>query len=455
MQRGSFRFLSLKMVDKIKGLFSNEFYKSIILLLTGTTFAKFLPFLFALGLARIYSPDNFGDFVFEMTIASILSILATAKYESAIILADSDKKSNNLFSFGIKLSIVVNAVFFLLGLAVVRLGFLGNITLLHLLLIVLYSQFFSLHQLLQCKLTRQKRYKTKAGIEIFRSVVIGAGQFLFFIYPLHGLMAGALLGQVVPILYYAFKGELSTLKTIWTTPLYKNEEALRYINFPKYSLPSELLNFVSSQLPILVFKPLFGNTIMGLYSFSHRYISLPVQLISKSVSEVLVEKTVKLRDRKTELSEVVLGLFKRQFLLGIVVFSILGLWGKELFSLVFGKEWEQAGLMAQYLAPWLFAVLMGSPLSAIVTAFEHQKFSMVFNILLIVFRLSAILLGFYFTHSVDFTIIIYSLTGCLFFCYLTYYSLKLVGIKANQCVFYMLKMATLVFIPLSLIKFLL
>ncbi|HNW51885.1 MAG TPA: oligosaccharide flippase family protein [Prolixibacteraceae bacterium] len=442
----------MKVLDKIKSLFSDDFYRSILQLLTGTTFAKFFPFLFALGLVRIYSPDQFGQFVLELTIASILSIIATAQYENAIIIAEDDDSSRNLFAFGIKLTTIINGMFFLIGLVVIQFHFAKSINFLHLLMIILYSHFFSVQQIFQSKLTRQKSYRKKARIEVFRSVVTGAGQFLFFLFPEDGLLAGAVLGQVIPVLFYAFRGEFETPKMIWNQPILKNKDAIRYINFPKYSLPGELLNFVSSQLPVLVFKPLFGGTILGYYSFSHRYISIPIQLISKSVSGVLVEKASTLRDRKPELRSMVLGLFKKQFLLGIVVFSILGLWGKELFSIAFGKEWEEAGLMAQYISPWLFAVLLGSPLSAMTTAFERQKFSMVFNSLFLAFRVVAIFLGFYLSHSVYFTVALYSFTGFVFFCYLTFYSLRLADVRAKDCLFFILKTSLIVLVPLFLVK---
>lgn len=442
----------MKILDKIKSLLSDEFYRNILQLLTGTTFAKFFPFLFALGLARIYSPDQFGQFVLELTIASILSIIATAQYENAVIIADDDNSSDNLFFFGIKLTTIMNGAFLLVGLVIIQFSFIGNISVLHLAMIILYSYFFSVQQIFQSKLTRQKSYKKKAGIEIFRSVVTGAGQFLFFLFPEDGLLAGAVLGQLSPVLLYAIKGEFGSPKNVWEQKIFKNKDAIRHINFPKYLLPGELLNYVSSQLPVLVFKPLFGSAFLGYYSFSHRYVSIPIQLISKSVSGVLVEKATSLRYLKPELRSIVFGLFRKQFLLGIIMFSILGLWGKEIFSIVFGKEWEAAGTMAQYISPWLFAVLLGSPLSAITTAFERQRFSMFFNILFLTFRVAAVFSGFYFFRSVYVAVIFYSLVGFVFFCYLAYYSLRLADVRAKDCLLFILKTVLIILVPLVLIK---
>jgi O-antigen/teichoic acid export membrane protein len=448
----SVKLFLLKVKSKFRELIADEFYRSILQLLTGTSFAKFFPFVFALGLARIYSPDQFGEFVFELTIASILSIIATAQYENAIILPSSDLTGDKIFAFGVKLSVYLNGVFLLVGLVIIQIDFSFQVSVSHLVMIILYSQFFSILQFLQSKLTRQKRYKTKASLEITRSVMTGAGQFLFFLFPEWGLIAGAVIGQIVPVIFYAIKKELPSLKDILAQTILKNKYAIRYIDFPKFMLPGELLNFVSSQLPILVFKPLFGSLLMGYYSFSHRYISIPIQLISKSVSGVLVEKATNLRSQKNDLSNMVFSLFKRQFLLGIIPFSILGLWGKEIFSLVFGKEWEQAGVMAQLLAPWLFAVLLGSPLSSITTAFEKQKFSMFFNILFLLFRMTAIFIGYYFTRSVYVTVLIYSLVGFLFFNYLAYYTLNLADVPARSCSLFVFKTSLIILIPLIILK---
>ena len=228
--------------------------------------------------------------------------------------------------------------------------------------------------------------------------------------------------------------------------------ALRYIDFPKYSVTSEMFNFISSQLPVFMVKPFFGETMLGLYSFSHRYISVPVQLISISISRVYIQKAQSLKNDLQALGSLTFSLFKKQFWTGVIPFTLLGLWGEHLFRLIFGAEWEFSGFLAQILAPWLFLVLLSSPLSSILIVFEKQRFSMVFNVALLITRVLSLAAGGLIFKDITTAIALYSLTGFLFFAALGGYSLKLAGVKLTDTLFFMLKALSLTILPLIIIK---
>jgi O-antigen/teichoic acid export membrane protein len=59
--------------------------------------------------------------------------------------------------------------------------------------------------------------------------------------------------------------------------------------------------------------------------------------------------------------------------LSIVPFSIIGIWGKELFSFVFGAKWAQSGEMATIMVPWLMMNFLASPISYIAIVMKRQK----------------------------------------------------------------------------------
>ena len=441
------------LLESIKNLFRSEFYRNILNLFSGMFLARLFPALFALIIVRIYSPDNFGIFVLYLTIASTISIISTGKFENAILLAETQEEKKHIFWLSQKLNFAVNVSAFIVIVAFIFVtGFRSHSTIFMLLLIPVYSFFFAAVQLVRNIFISNKQFGKLSVLEIARSVLTGTLQCLFFVLPGTGLFIGAALAQIV--IYFWYSGTLP--ETRWTGNFYFTSDELkhgrRYINFPKFSVASEVFNFISSQLPVFMIKPFFGTTMLGLYSFPNRYVSTPVQLVSTSISRVYVQKAQSLKNNISELSDLTFSLFKKQFLAGIIPFTILAFWGQPLFRFIFGTEWEYSGFLAQLIAPWLFLVMLGSPLSAIMIVMEKQKVSMVFNVLLLIFRIISLLIGSLVLKNIAWAIGLYSLTGFVFFAWLCAYSLHLSGVNLKTAAFFSVKVLVIVVGLLMLIK---
>ncbi|MCG6186535.1 oligosaccharide flippase family protein [Maribellus maritimus] len=439
--------------ESINKVFQSEFYRNILSLFSGMFLARLFPALFALIIVRIYSPENFGLFVLYITIASTLSIISTGKYENAIILAETKTEKRHIFWLAQKINVLVNVVV-ALGIFVYILveGVELITSVLQLVLIPLYSFFFAAVQLLRNVLISNKQFKKLSFLEITRSVTTGILQCLFFAFPDTGLFMGAFLAQL--LIYFVYARMIPEAQWNHKFRFTKEERnyGRRYINFPKFSVASEIFNFLSSQLPVFLIKPFFGSTMLGLYSFPHRYVSTPVQLLSTSVSRVYIQKARSLKDNVPDLSRLTFSLFKKQFLIGIIPFTVMTLWGQAIFRLVFGAEWEFSGFLAQLIAPWLFVVMLISPLSAIMIVMEKQKISMFFNILLMAFRIAGLLIGGIILKNISWAIGLYSFTGFAFFVALGAYSLKLAGVKPGDILKFVFKILIVILLPLILLR---
>ncbi|WP_217651628.1 oligosaccharide flippase family protein [Mariniphaga anaerophila] len=439
--------------NSIKNLIKSDFYRDILKLFSGMFFARLFPALFALIIVRIYTPENFGIFVLYLTIASAISIVATGKYESALFLAESPDERKHIFWLSQKINTAVNLValaVLLLYILIFRISDFGRIIML--LLIPFYSFSLGAVQLIRNILIARKSFKTLSILEVIRAVITGILQCALFVFPVLGLFLGAVCSQLFIYVWYSQRlPESSGFKPVRFSTKEK-ELARRYINFPKYSVASEFFNFISSQLPVFMVKPFFGETMLGLYSFSHRYISVPIQLVSISISRVYIQKAQSLKNNLNELSALTFSLFKKQFWMGIFPFTILGLWGAEIFGVLFGSEWEFSGYLAQLLSPWLFLVMLSSPLSSVLIIFEKQKFSMNYNIILLVTRIVSLAIGGFVFHDIVWAIGLYSLTGFVFFAALGAWSMKLAGVKIADMALFVAKATVITVFPLILIK---
>lgn len=83
------------MIKRLK--LKSEFSRNVITLMTGTTIAQAIPIAISPILTRLFTPEEFGVFAIYMAIAGFLSVVATLRYEHALVLPASQTEVDNLF----------------------------------------------------------------------------------------------------------------------------------------------------------------------------------------------------------------------------------------------------------------------------------------------------------------------------------------------------------------------
>ncbi len=427
----------------------SEFYRNIAGLFSGIAAARAIPGLFALLIARLYTPSDFGWFVLVLSLASTLSIPATGGFEKALLLTGDQGEKQHLMRFSLRINRRLNAA--VLGIITIYMLIDQSLSLqnqLMLILIPVYAYFLAAVQLMRNLMISNKAFKRLSMLEVFRAIAIGGLQSIFFIFPNIGLFLGIVLAQIATYIFFNSGGQ----KEVPVSLQRERVLARRYVNFPKFSVASELINFVSGQLPVFLIKPFFGAANLGLYGFSHRYLSLPVQLTTISIGSVYVQKAQTLATQNEALGRLTFALYKKQFWLAILPFTLLGLWGESIFGIIFGSEWAYSGKLGALMAPWLFMVFIGAPLATILVVREKQKVSLLFNLAMLFFRAAAILTGGWILRDLTTTIALYSMVGFLFFMLLTGYALHLSGVSVIRAGWFSAKVALFVTVPMAALK---
>lgn len=80
--------------------------KNIFKLVGGNAFAQIIAFAATPVLTRLYTPEDFGQFSFFSAVASVIAILATGRYEFAILLSDSMEKTRCLLVVSLGLALL-------------------------------------------------------------------------------------------------------------------------------------------------------------------------------------------------------------------------------------------------------------------------------------------------------------------------------------------------------------
>jgi O-antigen/teichoic acid export membrane protein len=149
--------------------------------------------------------------------------------------------------------------------------------------------------------------------------------------------------------------------------------AKNYLDFPRINLPHALID-LSKELFIAFYMMLtFEKGVLGLYDLSFRMLRVPIAVIGASIGQVFLKKAVDLRNDGKAIFPLLKKTMFLLFLVSIVPFSIIMFFGTDIFSLVFGEEWSEAGYYTQIMTPWLMVNFLISPVSQVPIILNKQR----------------------------------------------------------------------------------
>lgn len=96
-------------------LFSrSDFLRNVLTLISGTVLAQAIPVALSPMLSRIYTPEEFGVFAIFSSIASALAVVATFRYELAIMLPEKSVSAANLLRLSFLITLLLSTFLFFL-----------------------------------------------------------------------------------------------------------------------------------------------------------------------------------------------------------------------------------------------------------------------------------------------------------------------------------------------------
>jgi len=447
-------FVKHKSALLTKGSFLQNFSFSF----TGNTFIIISQFVFAPILSRIYSPDAYGIFSVFNAIASNLVLIGTMRLEGAIVLEKNEREfdqlMNVLYCLALSVTLFTCIVTFFLKnqiLAWFNIGSLGN---------WLYSlgPFVLLGILLQ--ITGNLTIKKKAFKEavLYNSpTVVGSKVFnVVYGYLSKGALNGFILSETLLRFFAVFLRYKYILKSrfkgmrAWKAVDFKHIFK-KYKQFPLYDLPNNWLGLFSLQIPIFILSS-FGTSTIGLLGFAASLLEMPMRLLGYSIQPVFLQKVSEVYYNNPEdLKRITLELFKKLLLLGVVPFSILMVFGSEIFQIVFGNKWTLAGTFTSYLSFFYLFRLISEPMDCILIVHQKQRVLFIFQLVLLALRCIVLFVGVLF-NSATISILSYGIVSGLCYLILNIIILNKAGVKVSEALKYSVPVIFVPVIILFLIK---
>lgn len=319
------------------------------LILGSGTMAQVAPLLAAPLLSRLYLPSDYGAYGLALSIAAITSSVASGAFNQAVNLPKDPDDANRL-AWIITLGGIATAALTTLG-AVMEWLLLDRFE--HRMWFVpVFTAILGGHTSATALAGRDRRYTAIARSRVGLALIGLLGSVLGGLAHAGevGLMAGSIAGTTAAIvILHADRGAIQRSRTLpeWPGLL---SVARRYAAFPKWQLPSTLLQTIAVQSPVWIISAFFGSQVLGQFSFAARILGSPLQLIGASLGEVFRNEA----SAEWRAHEHCSATFRRFLLILAAVYLapllVLAGFGPLLFVFAFGPAWELAGEMVRYLA---------------------------------------------------------------------------------------------------------
>ena len=363
--------------------------KQILTLLSGSSIGQIIPLVAAPVLTRIYSPENYGELGLVMAIVSIFSVIATLRYEEAIMLPVEDCDAKNLLIASFILCFLTSSTFLIISSLVP--GWISDVfdfpkfqewVMIIALMIFLSGLFNSL----LVWTNRNKRYG-RLAIRSIEQSTIGVGSKIILGHSIL-MSSGLVLGTLVSSLFSTISLLLKTIqddkkKISSCIKLTKIKKLLqKYQDFPKYNLLHSFIDVINASSVLLIISNSYGLRAVGLYSFAMGILKKPTRLIAQSLSQVYYQKLAEMNANSVSIYRDVSKVFRLSFSVGLIIFVPLYLVSPDLFTYVFGEEWRSAGKVCRVVIPFLFLQFLITPLASVPIIMKEQKKWMLLTLIL-------------------------------------------------------------------------
>lgn len=379
----------------------DSFARNVIKLVGGTTLAQIITVISAPILSRLYEPHPLGTTGVFISMVTIISVIVCLRYEQAIMLPKDDEEAANLFA----VSLVFTGVISLAAWLIAWLGRSYIVALLNAPEIGQYLTLVPLAVLVQGIFlatnfwnSRQKHFGRLSVARIaasFSTSVIPILMAILGYANTTGLIISYVIGTsiftLVLLVQVLGESRKQLRQSIRATRML--DGLIRYRKFPLFDVWGAVINTLSWQLPILMFSAYFSQVEVGYYSMASRVILLPMTLVGNAVAQVFFQRASETMTTTRALAQPVEMVFRRLAGISLAPAIVLLMLGPELFLIVFGSNWLEAGVYAQILAPWMFFLFISSPISTLFAVLEKQELAFFVHLSILVSRILSLYYG--------------------------------------------------------------
>lgn len=401
----------------------NNLIKNLLVVAGGTAGAQLIALILMPIITRLYGPESYGKLGIFMTVITILTPIATLALPSAIVLPEKDYESRKIAQISILNTLLFS---FILSLVFIfgknLLQFFSSIESLgNLIWFLPLALIFTSLQIIYTEwMIRKKHFNDLSKVAIGHSALnYGTQAVIGFKYPFTYVLISAhtigILFRYILLLYFIKSDKHSSLNDNKNIQLKSSDILRKYHDFPVFRAPEMMLSAISQGMPIMLLSGYFGLTAAGFYALTRTVLSIPVTLLGSSIQSVFYPHFNEAILNKSKTTGLLVKSARTLFYIGLLPLIITIVFAPFAFSIVFGKEWYEAGIYAQWLSPWFLFTLVSRPSIAAIPVFKLQGWLLAFEFLSTILKIAALFAGYYFFQSPIVSVALFSIVGSISF----------------------------------------
>lgn len=387
-------------------------------------------------LTRLYSPEDFGVLAVFTAIVSLLAPILTLRYVLAMPLPRHDGVAINLMALSLLLMICITGV---MTIALWHFAplFLGLLSVESIApwwwLILLGIVAAAGYELMTYWAMRVRNYKVIAFTNVWQSVIGSIVKIVLGLFSIQqvGLLFGHVVGNGggVMVLWRRFADSFYT-NWKYIRPSIMRKVAWRYRGFAFYRVPSQFLLVFSSQAPVLLVTLIYDSNTTGQLALALMAVTLPVALFGRTTAKAFYSEASRLGPKQPHAIRAMLfAVIKRLAAIAVAPALILMIFGDKLFPLVFGANWELAGVFSSNLALFIFFQFLQAPVAHVFYIFDKQRSLLVLNIQRTVLIVATFGIVYHLDWSPGSAILCYSLVLSMHYILSIIYAVRLILIE--------------------------
>ena len=387
--------------NHIKTFRQSKFVRNVFAVATGIAAAQAISLAFMPFLTRLYGPEAFGALAAFTAILNIITPLATLGYANAIVMPKTQEGANAVARLSLVSAVIVSPVALIVIYAFQEqlaslAGLSSEPNLLYLIPISLV--LVALLSVANQAAIREGLFKAKSSSYVASTFIVNLGKLgvgyisatgitlIIFLIISNLINYTMLMARVPKVGAFDFRQ--------WFGISGIRQAAFNYKDFAIYRMPQSILNAASLGLPVILLTNFFSTSAAGQYAITTLILGAPVMLLGNSVLEVFFPKiTTLVRDNPASAFHMLWKSTLLMSVIGLVPFSIIFLWGDLILPWVLGEAWGRAGEYSQWIALWMFSVLITRPAVAAMPVLKLQGFLLAYEIIITVLRIGSISLG--------------------------------------------------------------
>lgn len=381
----------------------SKLLRNILTVVSGTAGAQAITMAFMPVITRIYGPEAYGVLGTFLSVTLMLIPIAALTYPIAIVLPKRDGDARGLVRLSLIIAVLLAALTALLiqaygGWLVEK----ADVAIIepYLMLIPLVMLSGAALEIAQQWLFRTQRFRITASVAVgnsllFNSIrtVAGLIQSSALVLVCTTALQQALHASMLALAMWRARAHDAGAEETEQAPSSLGELARRHSDFPLFRAPVMLINAVSQHMPTLVLAVYFGPAAAGFFALGKQVLSMPTNLIGKSVGDVYYPRITRAVQNGEAITAMLVKATSALALVGLVPFAVVIIAGPMLFSWVFGAQWAVAGEFARWLALAEFFIFISRPCVVTVPALSLQERFLLFEIVSTALRICALFAG--------------------------------------------------------------